>query len=457
MTEKRESSSYRDPSGFLFYRENILYRQINRSYKTDYDMLMGSGLYKALVDEGLLVEHEEVGIQPLEPEEAYRVIKPRKIPFLSYPYEWCFSQLKDAALATMRVQKKSFEYGMCLKDASAYNIQFDGGKPILIDTLSFEKYREGEPWIPYRQFCQHFLAPLALIGYKDMRFTQLFKSFMDGIPLDLASKLLPSGTRFSLSLLIHIHLHAKSQKKYGGKTVTARKSAVSKLAFSGIIESLSSSVQKLRWKAAETEWGAYYDNTNYTEEAFGEKMRIVDGFIGRKNPRTVWDLGANRGDFSRLASARKIQTVAFDIDPVAVELDYRMCREKMDGHLLPLLSDLTNPSPGIGWECSERKSLLERGPVDMAMALALIHHLVISNNVPPAMVAGFLRGICGALIIEFVPKEDSQVKRLLATRADIFPRYTVGCFEEDFSRFFRIEEKAPIAQSKRILYLMSSK
>ena len=457
MTEKRESSSYRDPSGFLFYREKNLYRQINRSYKSNYDMLMESGLYRALADEGLLVEHDEVGIDPFEPEEAYKVIKPRVIPFLSYPYEWCFSQLKDAALATMRVQKKAFALGMCLKDASAYNIQFDGGKPVFIDTLSFEKYREGEPWIPYRQFCQHFLAPLALIGCRDMRFTQLFKSFMDGIPLDLASKLLPPRTRFSLSLLIHIHLHAKSQKKYGGKTVAARENAVSKLAFSGIIESLSSSVEKMEWKASGTEWGAYYDNTNYTEAAFGEKMRIVDGFIGRKNPRTVWDLGANRGDFSRLASARKIHTVAFDIDPVAVELNYRMCREKKEGHLLPLLSDLTNPSPGIGWECSERKSLLERGPVDMAMALALLHHLVIANNVPLEMVAGFLRSICGTLIIEFIPKEDSQVQRLLSTREDVFPRYTVECFEGDFSRFFTIDEKVSVAQSRRILYLMSSR
>ncbi len=457
MAEKRESSSYRDPSGFLFYRGNTLYRQINRSYKSDYDMLMESGLYRALVEEGLLIPHDEVGIDPLEPEEAYKVIEPRRIPFLSYPYEWCFSQLKDAALATMRVQKKAFEFGMCLKDASAYNIQFDGGKPVFIDTLSFEKYREGAPWIPYRQFCQHFLAPLALIAHRDMRFTQLFKSFMDGIPLDLASRLLPSRTRFSLSLLIHIHLHAKSQKKYAGKTVAARENAVSRLAFSGIIESLSSSVEKIEWKASKTEWGAYYDDTNYTDEAFGEKMRIVDGFIARKNPRTAWDLGANRGDFSRLASARKIRTVAFDIDPVAVELNYTLCREKNDGHLLPLLSDLTNPSPGIGWECMERKSLLERGPVDMAMVLALIHHLVIANNVPAGMVAGFLRRICGSLIIEFIPKEDSQVQRLLSTREDVFPRYTVECFEEDFSRFFTIDEKTPIAQSRRILYLMSSK
>ena len=156
---KRESASFRDPSGYLFWREDVLYRQVNQRYQADYTLLMKSGLYRSLVDDGLLINHKEVKTEPYEPERAYRVICPEKIPFISYPYEWSFSQLKDGALTTLAIQKRALAHGMSLKDSSAYNIQFWRGKPVLIDTLSFEKYEEGKPWIAYRQFCQHFLAP----------------------------------------------------------------------------------------------------------------------------------------------------------------------------------------------------------------------------------------------------------------------------------------------------------
>jgi ribosomal protein L11 methylase PrmA len=457
MTAEKEASSYRDPSGFVFLRGKTLFRQVNRSYGDEYDLLMKSGLYGELVGEGLMIPHEEVGDPAAEPESAYKIIKPHAVPFISYPYEWCFGQLRDAALTTLRIQKKAFRFGMCLKDASAYNIQFYKGTPILIDTLSFEKYRKGEPWIAYRQFCQHFLAPLALMSRRDARFNQLLKSYVDGIPLDFASALLPFRTRFSFSLLTHVHMHAKSQKKHGGKAVEVGKAAISPFALSAIIESLSTCVEKMNWKAAGTAWAGYYESTNYTDEAFREKQRIVDGLIAEAAPRTVWDLGANCGVFSRLASARKIETVAFDMDPAAVELNYRTCRRSNDEHLLPLLSDLTNPSPGIGWECEERKSLLERGPADLALALALVHHLAISNNTPFPMICGLLRKIGKRLVIEFIPKSDSQVMRLLASREDVFPWYTVQEFEREFSRHFTLEKKIPIPQSDRILYLMSTK
>ncbi|MBN2531609.1 MAG: hypothetical protein JXB88_01890 [Spirochaetales bacterium] len=454
---RKESSSFRDPSGFLFYRNNTLYRQVNLSYKNEYSMLMESGLYTALVESGYMVSHEEVDIPPEDPGVACKVIKPRPVSFISYPYEWCFSQLKDTALLTLEIQKTAFEHGMCLKDASSYNIQFENGNPVFIDTLSFEKYREGEPWIPYRQFCQHFLAPLALMSYKDIRFNQFLKSFIDGIPLDFASTVLPFGTKLKFSLLTHIHLHAKSQKTYENRTVDIAPPNISPLAFCGIIESLSSAVQKLKWKPVGTEWGAYYEDTNYTEKAFEEKKRIIDEYIIKTGPRTVWDIGANTGVFSRLSSNRQINTIAFDIDPAAVELNYKTCRQNKETHLLPLLLDLTNPSPGIGWENMERKSFIQRGPADMVLALALVHHLAISNNVPFPNIAQVLKTLCRSLIIEFIPREDSQVKRLFATRDDVFPRYTIDCFEKDFSEFFTIVDKKPIEQSERTLYLMQSR
>ena len=186
-------SSFRDPSGFLFIREGVLYRQVNRAYAENYARLMESGLYAKLVKAGLLIPHTEANIDPPAPELAFKVICPERVPFISYPYEWSFGQLKDAALATLSIQKRALKAGMSLKDASAYNIQFYQAKPTLIDSLSFEIYQEGEPWVAYRQFCQHFLAPLALMAYRDVRLSQLLRVYIDGIPLDLASSLLPGA------------------------------------------------------------------------------------------------------------------------------------------------------------------------------------------------------------------------------------------------------------------------
>jgi hypothetical protein len=446
--------SFRDPSGFLFQQDGVIYRQVNLVYKDDYDHLMDSGLYQALVDDNLLIPHEEVSIEPPVPELAYKVIKPEPIPFISYPYEWCFSQLRDAALTTLKVQRKALDFGMSLRDSSAYNIQFKNGRPIFIDTLSFGKYREGQPWVAYRQFCQHFLAPLALMSYKDIRLSQLLHVYIDGLPLDLTSCLLPWRTRLRFSLLSHIHLHARSQKRFADKPINVGQYRLSRYAFLGILNSLESTVKNLKWQPKGTEWADYYQDTNYSPQAFEHKKTIVAGFLDKVRPATVWDLGANVGVFSRLASDREIPTVSFDVDPAAVEKNYLDCVARGDTSILPLVIDLTNPSPGIGWENKERMSLKERGPADAVLALALVHHLAISNNVPLSRIAGFLSDICHWLIVEFVPKTDSQVQRLLATREDIFPNYTRQAFEQEFSRYFAIDDSADIRESQRTLYLM---
>jgi len=415
---------------------------------------MNSGLYQALVSEGLLIPHEEVDVEAPLPDKAYKLIKPELIEFISYPYEWCFSQLKDAALTTLRIQKRSLDFGMSLKDCSAYNIQFMRGKPVLIDTLSFEKYKEGQSWVAYRQFCQHFLAPLALMNYKDVRLSQLFRIYIDGVPLDMASLLLPFHTRFRPSLLLHIHLHARSQKRFADKTIDTKRYKVSRLSFLGIIDSLESAIRNQKWQARGTEWAEYYQGTNYSSDAFEYKKQIVAEFMDKIKPKSVWDLGANIGVFSRIASDKGIQTVSFDVDPVAVEKNYLESVRRKETNILPLVIDLNNPSAGRGWENEERMSLIERGPTDTVFALALVHHLAISNNVPFSRIASFFSRICKWLIIEFVPKSDSQVKRLLSTREDIFTDYTQAAFESEFREYFTIQEFKRIKDSERTLYLM---
>ena len=454
MIDMKLRSSFRDPSGFLFFRDGFIYRQVNTIYKEDYNHLINSGLYESLTDAELLIPHEEADIECAISDDAYKIIKPELIPFISYPYEWCFSQLQDAALTTAKIQKISLDFGMSLKDCSAYNIQFRKGKPVFIDTLSFEKYREGLPWVAYRQFCQHFLAPLTLMSYRDIRLSQLFRNYIDGIPLDLASSLLPVRTRFRWSLLSHIHLHAKSQKHFADKTVNTSSRKMSRLSFLGLIDSLESATKKLKWEAHGTEWADYYEDTNYSSEALQHKKQIVAEFLDNINPDNLWDLGANVGIFSRIASDKGIQTISFDIDPAAVEKSYLECVKKGETNILPLLLDLTNPSPGIGWENQERMALLERGPADTVFALALIHHLAISNNLPFNRISDFLKSMCKSLVIEFVPKSDSQVRRLLSTREDIFPDYTQRIFESEFGQYFEIHKSVKIRDSERIMYLM---
>ena len=459
MMEK-EFASFRDPSGFLFYQDDVLYRQVNQEYQSHYDRLMESGLYQDLIDHSLMVAHEEVdNIKAPQPDLAYKIIQPEKVRFISYPYEWSFHELRSAALTTLRLARMAMDHGMILKDASAYNLQFVEGSWKLIDTLSFEAYEEGEPWVAYKQFCQHFLAPLALMSYRDLRLNLMSRLFIDGIPLDVAAKLLPGKTKLNFGLMTHIHLHARTQARYAGKEVKREevKGKVSQQALIGLLDSLRNTVKALSVRTSGTEWADYYDDTNYSQKAFEEKKAIIGTFVDEVQPGEVWDLGANNGEFSRVASDRGIFTVAFDIDANAISKAYIQVRKNHETNLLPLVMDLTNPSPGLGWAHRERQSLMERGPVPMAFALALVHHLAISNNVPLPKLAQFFSEVCENLVIEFVPKSDSQVKRLLASRLDIFEDYTIEGFEAAFTTQFKILKKVSVPESERTLYLMRAK
>jgi hypothetical protein len=450
-------SSFRDPAGYVFRRGGVFYRGIRKSGRPHYDMLMSSGLYKELVAANLLVPHEEFPLEGERVGDVTKVIRPEEIPFISYPYEWSFSQMQDAALATLEIEKRALRYGMTLVDASAYNIQFLGGRPVLIDTLSLRQAVEGEPWTAYGQYCRHFLAPLALMGLKDIRLGQLLRVHLDGIPLDLASSLLPLRTRRRLPLLLHLHIHAKSQKRFEGRQVRVARGKVGRQALLGLVDSLESGIKKLHWRASGTEWADYYEDTNYSTEGLDDKRKTVEEFIREVRPRTVWDLGGNIGTFSRIAAAAGAYTVSFDIDPACVEMNYLRIRREKEENLLPLLLDLTNPSPGAGWENKERMTLLERGPADAVLALALLHHLAIGNNLPLDKAARFFARTGRHLLLEFVPKSDSQVKRLLVTREDVFDAYTQEGFERAFGEVFTIKRRVPLSGSERALYIMEKK
>jgi hypothetical protein len=465
--------SFRDPSGHLFRQDGIIYRQVNAGYREDYEWMTRSGFVEATTRDGSFLPYEEIDsttlLEPTRSDDAdpnripapYKILRPEQLPFVSYPYEWCFSQLKDAALLTLRLQRKALEYGLSLKDASAFNVQFLRGRPIFIDTLSLERYPENRPWVAYRQFCTHFLAPLALMSYRDAELARLLRVEIDGIPLDLASRLLPLRTRLRIGLLVHLHLHARSQKVHADRSESvqeANRGRLSKIGLVGILDSLEGCIRQLEWRPRKSEWVDYYEDTNYSSSAEDHKLELIESFLDQiPKPDSVWDLGANTGRYSRLASRRGIPTIAADVDHGAVEKSYRQSRDEGEESILPLVMDLTNPTPRLGWAGEERLSLAERGPAGLVLALALVHHLAISNNVPLVRIATYLRSLSRSLIIEFVPKSDSQVQRLLRSREDVFPDYHRDGFEAAFGSQFEIRRREPIRDSNRLLYWLEAR
>lgn len=450
--------SFRDPSGSLYYIDDVLYRQVNAQYRQDYDHLVKSGLLAELFEAGLLIEHEEVDLSLSATDEAYRVLRPVVVPFISYPYEWSFGQLKAAALLTLTIMRRALRKGMILKDASAYNVQFWGSRPVFIDTLSFERYVPGQPWVAYRQFCQHFLGPLSLMGHVDLRLAQLMQTNIDGIPLDLVNMLLPRRAKLRPGIATHVTLHAHTQRRFAdsaGVPSSRSRVRVTSTGLQGIIDSLESTVRRAQRGDVVTEWKNYRSEESYAAEAAACKRRLVEEFLSEaQGSRLVLDVGANKGEYSMLATRYADYVVAVDVDPAALDILFASLAAAGNTQVLPLRVDMTTPSPSIGWDNTERPAFKDRAGDATVMALALLHHLAITNNVPMKQVARFFSGFARSLVVEFVPKSDPQVQRLLATREDIFPQYSRECFEEDFSTLYEIRRAVPIDASERVLYLM---
>ncbi|MDB5619751.1 hypothetical protein [Tardiphaga sp.] len=450
-----DNASFRDPAGFVFTQDGVVLRQVNLIYSEHYDLLMQSGLYADLVGAGLLIPHREYGTAPSAPAQTYKVIEPDKIPFISYPSEWSSGQLKQAALTTLEVQRRALSFGMSLKDASSFNIQFIGSRAVLIDTLSLERYVEGTPWVAYRQFCEHFLAPLALMSLANSSAAALLGNSIDGIPLTLASRLLPIRSRLRPSLLLHLHFHTLELRKHQNPSASRKTGHVTLTGLRGLIDSLHGAVSRLKFAAADSEWDDYYDRTNYPAAAMEEKASIVRAWVEELKPKIVWDIGSNRGRFSRIAAESGCYVISADSDPAAVDSNYRQCQLRNETNILPVVIDISNPTPAFGWANTERRSFLQRGPADTILALALVHHLVITRGVPFEKIAATLAGSSTSLIVEFPSVEDSQVRQMLSQNTAAVARYSETAFRDGFGRHFRIVREQTISGSHRTLFLMT--
>lgn len=448
---KIESSSFKDYDAFVFCDSGSVYRKLSENYVPVFRKFIESGLYSKLLQEKLIVEHEEI---------SKDTIKPQKV-FISYPWEWCFSQLKDAALATLNIQNIALDYGMSLKDANCFNIQFVGNKPLLIDTSSFETYTDGEPWVAYKQFCENFLSPLCLMAYKDMSLNSLMLGNINGISLELTSKLLPFSTKLNPNLFMHIHLHGKMQKKYSqseNQKQIAKNIKMSKFQQKALILNLIKTIENINFKKYKTEWDNYYNFTNYNEHSFRQKQEIIENYCKKINPSKVCDFGSNNGYFSRVFSNNGAEVFSFDIDKLAVEANYLKAKKDDEKNIFPLVFDMANPSPNLGWNNEERKTIIQRlENIDVSVALALIHHLRFTYNIPFYKIAEYFGNVSKYLIIEFVDKKDSKVQTMLSHRKDIFTDYDEEHFEKVFSEYYSILDKQKIASTERTIYLMELK
>ncbi len=455
----RLASSFRDPHGFVFRREGVIYRQVNEPHARHLEMFVESGLYEALVDEGLLVPHEAVTIDLAPEPGAIAVLRPREVPFVSYPYEWGFLQLRDAALLTLRIQELALGHGMSLRDASAYNVTFDGSHPVFIDATSFEVLPDGRPWVAYRQFCEHFLAPLALMAFRDVRLGQLSRVWMDGIPLDLATDLLPAKMSVRPGLAMHLRLHARAQRRHRGTMdADVRADAAGRFslqAFRGLVASLRKAVEGMTEPDGVSVWRDYYrDARHYPDAAAAAKERFVASALAEIAPATVWDLGANTGHFARMATASSARAVAFDLDAFCVDEAYRVARSTGDGLLLPLVLDFANPSPAIGWDNRERDTLHDRGSADLVFALALVHHLGIGNNLPLLSVVDFIARCGSHAIVEWVPEDDPMTSVLLHGRDELLASYSYEAFRAAVDAHFRELRREQLPGSNRVMFLL---
>jgi hypothetical protein len=447
-------ASFRDPSGFVFRCGANWYRQVNTGYRDDYLHLVQSGLYGELTAKGWLLPHTEIAENYTGSPDWYKTLLPEQLSFISYPEEWSPAQLKEAALCTLAISRLSIAHGMILKDATPRNIQFPEGRPVLIDSLSFERYDPSIPWVAYRQFCESFLYPLILHRYHGLGTHRLLAAWPDGIPAGAAGKMLPFRSRRSLAVWLHVLLPARinrSPKKDG------RMAAFDQNKLLRLLANLEDIIGGLEVdRPGEKGWSDYYDKTILSHAYLREKERLFSSWIGEIEFSSALDLGANDGHFTRLLAEKNVRVIAAESDWRCVQTLHRTVAKDRPVHALCV--DIANPTPATGFNHRERTAFSERAASDLVTALALLHHLVLGLNIPLPMIAGYLAGLTNAwLIIEFVPLTDEKSRQLVEHKRVYPAPYDGDSFEMHFAPWFTIERRAVIPGTERTLYLLRKK
>lgn len=448
----KEPSSFRDPDSVLEFDTVFYYRKLSANYLPHYLFFKKSGLQDELVEKCHILPFEEIVDEQPNVGFANLVLKTEKIPFVSYPYEWSFSQFKEAALLTLKINLIAIKYGMILKDASMFNVQFKGCKPIFIDLGSFEIYKNNSQWAGYQQFCRHFLAPLLLASYNDVRLIKLLLVNIDGIDLLFVRKLLPIKSFLNSGVFLHILLNTLALKKTSNKKINLKEQGLK-----SILVHLIDTIKKLKLKNKNSEWVDYYNKTNYSDSGLLQKALIIEKFIKELNVKTGLDIGANDGRFSKLLSNRLIYTVSTDIDELAVEKNFIDASRDENDNLLSLHFNFANPTPSIGWDNTERESFYARAKFDLVLALAVVHHFVITYDLSFEMIAKKFSQIGKYLIIEFPLPKDEKVQFISRNKPSQFLNYNIENFKIAFEKYFFELDNKFIESNNRVIFLYAKK
>jgi hypothetical protein len=452
-----EPGSFRDRDSRIFYDSGDVFRLLSQDGLQDWRALASSELYSRFSENGHLVATELVGDEVSTQNGWAGVLTHERVPFVSYPYEWTFSMLKDAALLELDLVLAGLREGLILKDASPYNVQWQGAHPVFIDIGSFERLRPGEPWAGYRQFCMLYLYPLLLHAYRGVPFQGLLRGSLEGIEPAVARRFFSFRDLLRRGVLSHVVLHKRLEQRHGQEAGQVRR----ELEAAGFgTELIRASVSRLRKlvsrlepQRAESTWSGYGCCNSYSKEEAARKADVVGAVARALEPELVWDLGCNDGRYSRIAAEHARYTLAVDADQTTVERLYRELRSEGQRSILPLVMDVADPSPALGWQNLERKTLTERGTPDLTLCLALVHHLVITRNIPLASFLGWLRGLDSALVIEFPHEDDPMVRVLLeAKRPGTHDDYRRETFEEKLHEVFAVESSTSLSETRTIYH-----
>src|SRR3954451_15255432 len=457
-----EPGSFRDPESRVFYAGDDIYRALSKDGLADFQALAETGL----LDDNRIVRSELAdgvpGAAGVLPTETAGVLKHELIPFISYPYEWTFSMLKDAALLQLDLLLVALDKDLVLKDSTPYNVQYKGGRGIFIDIGAFERLREGEPWVGYRQFCMLYLYPLLLQSVKDVPFHPWLRGAIDGITPAQMRGVMSFRDRFRRGMTTNVFLHARLEQRYADKPretkQEVKRAGMGKQLILANVRKMRKLVSRLEWDPPQGVWVAYGERNTYTDDDAKRKDDFVREVSTSRDWNLVWDIGCNNGRYSRIAAGGARHMLAVDADQGPVELLYRELRDAGDETILPLTMNLADPSPGLGWRGSERKSMADRGSPDLILALALIHHVAISANVPVTEIVGWLASLGSALVIEFPTRDDPMVQKLLAPKREgLHPDYKLEFFERTLNEAFDVQRSERLESGTRVLYFATPK
>jgi SAM-dependent methyltransferase len=454
-----EPGSFRDRTARVFYHDGKILRGLNGAALKEWEALSATNFYRRFTQSGGIVatEQRDLSTIPLPPSHDWvGVLEHEKLPFVSYPYEWSFGMLRDAALLQLDLVLAALDEGMSLKDASAYNVQWKGATPVFVDIASFYKRNPREPWVGYRQFCQMFLYPLLLQAYRDVPFQPWMRGSIDGIDAEVCLRLLSARDYLRAGVLAHVYLQAKAQAAYSSTTRNVKADLNAAGFDTSIIKAnarrLRALVAGLQWKPQQSTWSEYLKCGHYEASDAAQKRDFVREIVGSRAWNVAWDIGCNVGVFSRIVAERAKYVVAMDADTVAIDRLYQALKTERVGNILPLIVNVTDPSPALGWRNLERKPIDQRGRPDLVLTLALVHHVVIGANIPMAEFMQWLRDLGGELVIEFVTRKDPMVVTLLRNKDDHYADYDEQVFEREVAARFTIAKRQALGSGTRIMY-----